>query len=93
MVVASRLAEAVRALVSALLDAAPPYRRIEGRLAAKDAGPDGRFYIYVGPDRVEVDWLTFDMLEVGEGLRARCTRSNRAVNIDRVLPEEEPGES
>ena len=67
-------------------EAAPPYRRIEGRLVAKERGPEGTYNILVEDEVVEVDWLTFDTLMVGEALRIRCTRDNKAIDIDRLLP-------
>ena len=80
-----RLVGKIRSAVSAAIDALPPYRRIEGLLTSKEAGIEGRYYIYVGHRRVEVDWLTYDTLGIGENLRIRATRSYRAVNIDRLL--------
>ena len=73
-------------LANAILDASPPYRRVEGVMTDKEATEDGRFYILVGNEIVEVDWLTHDTLMVGEALRVRCTRSMRAINIDRLVP-------
>ncbi len=73
-------------IARSLADTAPPYRRLEGRLVAKDVTPDGRYYILVEEEMVEVDSLTFDILMVGEALRVRCTRGYRAINIDRLLP-------
>ena len=68
------------------LDALPPYRRIEGRLVAKEASKDGTHYILVDSRMVEVDRFTFDTLMEGEALRVRATRSFRAISIDRLLP-------
>lgn len=70
----------------AIVSAAPPYRRIEGSLVAKEAMANGRFFILVDAEIVEVDWLTFEMLIEGEALRIRATRDNRALSIDRLLP-------
>ena len=64
----------------------PPYRRIEGRLIAKENGPGSRCYLLVGDELVEVDRITHDILMVGEALRIRATRSNKAINIDRLVP-------
>ncbi len=72
------------ALGGSLLDAMPPYRLIEGRLDAKRKGPPRKFYILVESQSVEVDQHTFRMLIVGEALRIRATRRNRAISIDRV---------
>ena len=70
----------------AIVSAAPPYRRIEGSLVAKEAMANGRFFILVNAEIVEVDWLTFETLIEGEALRIRATRDNRALSIDRLLP-------
>ena len=74
-----------------LKDALPPYRVAEGLLEAKETDSVGRCYISVGPGRVEVDKVTFDMLVVGENLRVRHTRGHRAISIDRLLPSRGPG--
>jgi len=60
-------------------------------LDSKEAGPDGKLFISVGPEKVEVDAATFEALMVGETLRVRYTRGRRAVNIDRLLPGRGPG--
>lgn len=73
-------------MVKSLADAFPPYRRIEGRLVAKEVTPDGRYYILVQEEMVEVDSHTFDTLLEDEALMVRCTRAYRAINIDRLLP-------
>ena len=69
-----------------MVSAAPPYRRIEGSLVAKEAMANGRFFILVDAEIVEVDWLTYETLIEGEALRIRATRDNRALSIDRLLP-------
>ena len=74
-----------------LADAIPPYKIAEGHLDAKEPGTNGRYYIRVGSARVEVDLATFETLDVGESLRVRYTRGNRAINIDRLLPNNGPG--
>ena len=76
--------KAVAALGGSLLDAMPPYRLIEGRLDAKRKGPQRKFYVRVGSRSVEVDEHTFGMLVVGETLRIRATRRNRAISVDRM---------
>ena len=75
-----------RSLLEHLWDAVPPYRWIEGNLVAKEAAPDGRYLILVDEEPVHVDAFTFDKLMVGEPLRVRCTRQNRAISIDRLVP-------
>ena len=69
-----------------VLSTVPPYRRIEGSLVAKEAVGNGRYFILVDAEIVEVDWLTFETLIEGEALRIRATRDNRALSIDRLLP-------
>ena len=85
-VVPKRLLRAALSVIRAVLAAVPPYRNIEGLLMDKEAGRDGSYYILVDDEMVEVDWLTFDVLMVGEALRIRATRDNRAINIDRLMP-------
>ena len=55
-------------------------------MIAKEATADGRFLLLVNDEIVQVDRLTFDTLRLGEALRLRCTRSNKAIEIDRLLP-------
>ena len=86
LAIAKRLWRALTSLLSSLLAAVPPYRRIEGTLDAKEARPDGSFIILVASEIVEVDWLTFETLMIGEALRIRATRDNKAINIDRLMP-------
>ena len=76
----------VGASAQGIVSTAPPYRRIEGSLVAKEAMANGRFFILVDAEIVEVDWLTFEQLIEGEALRIRATRDNRALTIDRLLP-------
>ena len=68
------------------LDALPPYRKIEGRLDARERSADGRYFLLVDSEIIEVDWLTYELLQEGEALRIRTTRSYRAINIDRLTP-------
>ena len=81
-----RLWRAAKSAFYLLWYALPPYPRIEGRLVAKEAAPDGTLYILVDEEMVEVDRFTFDTLMEGEALRIRCTRDYRAIAIDRVVP-------
>ena len=83
---AMRLWRAVVVVGNTAIDAVPPYRNIEGRLDAKEAGHDGSYYLAVNTEIVEVDRLTFHTLIVGEALRIRCTRSMKAISIDRLIP-------
>ena len=50
------------------------------------AGSQSSYFLLVDGEIVEVDWLTFDTLMIGEALRIRSTRDNKAINIDRLLP-------
>ena len=80
------LGRMVRSISAWVLYAVPPYRRIEGNLISKEARPDGTYFILVADEIIEVDWLTYEMLMVGEALRIRATRDNEAINIDRLMP-------
>ena len=72
---------------SVLLEHAPPYRLIEGRITAKEVNRYGEFFILVGGSEiVEVDWLTYKILIEGEAIRVQSTRANKAITIDRLLP-------
>ena len=72
--------------VRIIWDIMPPYPMIQGVLEAKEISPSGKHIILIKTDIVEVDGFTFDILKVGEALRARCTKSNRAIRIDRLIP-------
>lgn len=76
----------LRNITEWVLHAVPPYRRLEGNLTSKEARPDGTYFILVADEIIQVDWLTFDTLMVGEALRVRATRDNEAINIDRLMP-------
>ena len=76
----------LKSVAMVILELIPPYRNIEGRLSAKERGPENTYNILVEDQIVEVDWLTFDTLIPGEPLRLRCTRTNKAINIDRLHP-------
>ena len=67
-----------------MVDALPPYKRVEGLLADKGTDTRGNYYILVGTEIIGVDWLTFELLMIGEPLRIRATRANQAINIDRL---------
>ena len=69
-----------------MVDALPPYKRVEGLLADKGTDTRGNYYILVGTEIIDVDWLTFELLMIGEPLRIRATRANQAINIDRLSP-------
>ncbi len=76
----------IRTSVASLVDAVPPYHIFEGPLTDKSRDDDGRCWIRCGGNRVEVDPYTYGALEVGERLRLRYTRGNKAVSIDRLVP-------
>ena len=71
---------------ASMVDALPPYKRVEGILADKGTDTRGNHYILVDDEIIGVDWLTFDLLIIGEALRIRATRANQAINIDRLSP-------
>ena len=63
----------------------PPYPLIEGQLSAKERGPEGAFHILLDTsDVIEVDSFTWDALIIGEPIRIRCTRENKAIYIVRL---------
>ena len=80
------LGRCIRHITVWVLYAVPPYRRFEGNLKSKEARSDGTYFILVADDIIQVDWLTYEMLMVGEALRVRATRDNEAINIDRLMP-------
>ena len=83
---AKRLRRAALDVIGTVSDAVPPYRKVEGRLEAKEASQAGTFHLLVDSEIVQVDQVTFDTLMVGEALRIRCTRSMKAISIDRLVP-------
>ena len=83
---AYRLARFLRAWGAAMIDALPPYKRVEGLLADKGTDSRGNHHILVNNEIIGVDWLTFETLISGEPLRIRATRANQAINIDRLSP-------
>ena len=69
------------------IDLLPPYGNYQGILLGKLI-KDDRCYIDLGIDRVEVDKVTFSILEDGESIKVRYTRAKkRAINIDRYSDE------
>lgn len=83
--VMARFKRTLSAAFAAAIDPLPPYHWIEGRLDAKEKRPEG-YFLLVGQEIVEVDWLTFETLSEGEALRIRSTRSNKAISTDRLVP-------
>ena len=71
---------------ASMIDALPPYKRIEGLLTDKGTDTRGNHYILVNDEIIGVDWLTYETLMLGEALRIRATRANQAINIDRLSP-------
>ena len=80
----NRILHIIRTRAVSFVDTVPPYKRVEGLLMAKEATPDGRYYLLVKEEMIEVDWLTFDTLMEGEALRIRSTRGYKAISIDRI---------
>ena len=73
-------------------DVLPPYHTVEGYLETKARGLEsGKHFIWVASTRIEVDAETFELLIVGENMRVMCTKSYRAINIDRLIPGSGPG--
>jgi hypothetical protein len=83
--------ERLESVLGSLTDALPPYRTAQGVLDAKESCDDGKFYIHVADSRVQVDEATCQILEIGEMLKVRYTRGDRAINIDRYLPQNGTG--
>lgn len=81
----------LKSCIWSLVDALPPYRKVEGLLESKETGPDGKLYLHVGHAKVVVDRATYNVLTIGESLRVRYTRGQRAINIDRLMPGKGPG--
>ena len=63
-------------------DLVPPYLVYEGRDWGSRSRGD-RFFLEIGDDLVEVDRVTFGLLEPGETIKVRYTRRLRAINVDR----------
>ena len=81
-----RVTRFLRTWAASIIDALPPYKRVEGLLADKGSDSLGNYHILVDNEIIGIDWLTFDMLIIGEPLRIRATRANQAINIDRLSP-------
>ncbi|MCL0029064.1 hypothetical protein M1N23_02835 [Dehalococcoidia bacterium] len=88
-----QLSQILDSLVSSLVDALPPYRIVEGPLSMKESDQKGLHYINVTGSRVRVDEATFNILDVGEIVKVRFTRSGIAINIDRYVPLNDTGEN
>lgn len=72
-------------------DLFPPYKIVEGLLEGKEHLEGSRKYvIHISSLKIEVDKYTFDILMIGETLKVRHTRLNKAINIDRLIPEQGP---
>ena len=78
--------EQLKNWLSSIGDSLPPYHLVKGPLKGKEPGLNGTYYLKIGLTKVEVDAFTYDSLEIGEMLRIRCTRSQKAINIDRIIP-------
>ncbi len=87
-----RIVTSLRRAAWSFNDVLPPYRTVEGYLETKARGLEsGRHFIWVASTRIEVDAETFELLIVGENMRVMCTKSYRAINIDRLIPGSGPG--
>ncbi len=88
----TRIISGFRHAVWSVKDVLPPYRTVEGYLETKVRGLESRkHFIWVASTRIEVDAETFELLIVGENMRVMCTKSYRAINIDRLIPGSGPG--
>ena len=69
------------------VDVLPPYGNYQGALLGKSV-ENNSYYIDLGEDMVEVDSVTYSLLEVGESIKVRYTRrGKKAINIDRYSDE------
>lgn len=68
-----------------LVDLVPPYHTIVGELKRKEFSSDNSPYLIVGRERILVDPSVFDLLQEGEQLKIRSTRSKRAISIERLI--------
>ena len=81
----------VATIVWLIIDICPPYKYVEGLLEGKEVLQDEKtLVLYLSSEKIEVDRHTFDILMVGESLRVRATRDNKAINIDRLIPGQGP---
>tara|TARA_B100000749_G_C18352483_1_gene433885 strand:- start:112 stop:387 length:276 start_codon:yes stop_codon:yes gene_type:complete len=72
-------------IIRMIIGILPPYPIIEGQLSAKERGSEGAYHILIDTnDIIEVDSFTWSTLIVGEPIRIRCTRENRAIYIVRL---------
>jgi len=85
-----KISERVKSFVSECLDCCPPYKTIEGLLEVKEVDDQERHFIYVSSEKVQIDSATFEILMIGENLKVRFTRGNKAINIDRLIPTQGP---
>ena len=85
-----KISERVKSFVSECLDCCPPYKTIEGLLEVKEVDDQERHFIYMSSEKVQVDSATFEILMIGENLKIRFTRGNKAINIDRLIPTQGP---
>ena len=78
----SRMREVVSRWIREQTDLVPPYRYYEGEVWGKHV-EGGLFYLELDGESVEVDAVTYGVLEVGETVKVRYTRRLRAISIDR----------
>ena len=71
-----------------LTDSVPPYEIVEGTVEGKGVESNGKPYLQVGYDVIEVDSRTLQFLELDDEVKVRRTRGGRAINIDLIQPPE-----
>ena len=73
-----------------LVDALPPYYVMEGILESKRIDDKGGYVLLVSGEPISVDRPTYHILDIGEHIRVRYTRSACAINIDRFMDSDGP---
>ena len=82
--------EKVKMLISGGLDWCPPYKNVAGLLEVKEVDDLERYFIYISSEKIQIDLATFEILVIGENLKVRFTRAQKAINIDRLIPAQGP---
>ncbi|GEM_PF-3228578 len=88
----SLIREAFSRWIREQTDLVPPYKYYEGEVWGKHV-ESGLFYLELDGEAVEVDSVTYSVLEVGEAVKVRYTRRLRAISIDRFPTNGENGGS
>ncbi len=73
-------------LILSVWEILPPYKVVQGRLIDKNKSEFGDCHILVEQELIIVDEMTLNALVVGEALKLRITRDNRAIEIKRLVP-------